>query len=435
MGGSCEEEAKTLVKLGRHPDLVRYFGLCTEGPEHLLLTELAPYGSLDHFLETHEGQVTLPHKLKMLEQICAGMIAIVSWALIHRDLATRNILVFAFDASNPAATRVKITDFGLSVDRHYQTHAYGAQNEDVPFRWMPPEALRKRRFSEKSDVWAFGVTAWELLTGGEVPYGFIASAGMSFEGSGCMHALRFLLLAISPAQSMTHTSSFSYDMYASFIASTEAVAERVCGGERLTRPGECPEALWALLQRTWAERPADRPTFVEVAGSLVDLCSALAPQPTALLGAGAAAQGHGARQEAAEGAPGGAGARVAREFERSLAALERQRDVDSIVRGMQQFAADESVQKAACQALLKLTPSVEGDEWQRIRRQEGEAWAQMLREYRAMESAGVLDVVFPAISKQSPEVASAGCRILRLLARDDQTCRKIGAQVVQSQTP
>jgi len=163
MGGSCEEEAKTLVKLGRHPDLVRYFGLCTEGPEHLLLTELAPYGSLDHFLETHEGQVTLPHKLKMLEQICAGMIAIVSWALIHRDLATRNILVFAFDASNPAATRVKITDFGLSVDRHYQTHAYGAQNEDVPFRWMPPEALRKRRFSEKSDVWAFGVTAWEEL--------------------------------------------------------------------------------------------------------------------------------------------------------------------------------------------------------------------------------------------------------------------------------
>jgi hypothetical protein len=36
MGGSGEEEAKTLVKLGRHPDLVRYLGLCTEGPEQLL---------------------------------------------------------------------------------------------------------------------------------------------------------------------------------------------------------------------------------------------------------------------------------------------------------------------------------------------------------------------------------------------------------------
>ena len=230
MGGSCEEEAKKLVNLGRHPNLVRYFGLCTEGPEQLLLTELAQYGSLDHFLEAHEGQVTLQHKLKMLEQICAGMIAIVALLLIHRDLAARNILVFAFDASNPSATRVKITDFGLSVDRLYQTHAYGAQNEDVPFRWMPPEALRKRRFTEKSDVWAFGVTAWELFTDGEVPYGFIAS--------------------------------------------NEAVAERVCAGERLTRPGECPDALWSLLQRMWAESPADRPTFVSVAGALGVLSSA-----------------------------------------------------------------------------------------------------------------------------------------------------------------
>jgi serine/threonine protein kinase len=117
----------------------------------------------------------LPHKLKMIDQICAGMIVITSMEMIHRDLATRNILVFAFYASNPAATRVKITDFGLSVDRHYQTHAYGAQNEDVPIRWMPPEALKKRRLTEKRDISAFAVTAWEVLTDGEVPYGFIAS--------------------------------------------------------------------------------------------------------------------------------------------------------------------------------------------------------------------------------------------------------------------
>ena len=47
------------------------------------------------------------------------------------------------------------------------------QGDAVPFRWMPPEALRRRRFSEKSDVWAFAVTGWELLTGGDVPYALI----------------------------------------------------------------------------------------------------------------------------------------------------------------------------------------------------------------------------------------------------------------------
>ena len=214
-GGSCEEEAATLVKLGRHPNLVRYLGVCNEGPDQLLLTELAPHGSLDHFLEAHEDEVTLPHKLKMLEQICAGMVALRGEGMVHRDLAVRNILVFAFEAHDPAATVVKITDFGL------------VQGEAVPFRWMPPEALQRRRFSEKSDVWAYGVTAWELLTDGQMPFAFITSA--------------------------------------------EAVAERVCGGERLKRPGECPDALWALMQRMWAERPADRPTFVEVADALVIL--------------------------------------------------------------------------------------------------------------------------------------------------------------------
>ena len=235
MGGSCEEEAAKLVKLGRHPGLVRYFGVCTEGPEQLLLTELAPHGSLDQFLEEREDEVTLPHKLKMLEQICAGMIALSGTGMVHRDLATRNILVFAFDAGNPAATVVKITDFGLAVERMYQTHAT-VQGDELPFRWMPPEALRKRRFSEKSDVWALGVTAWELLTDGDVPYGLIGS--------------------------------------------NEVVGQRVIGGERLPRPDGCPDALWALLLRMWAAGPAERPTFVEIAGELARVGGgAAAPAP------------------------------------------------------------------------------------------------------------------------------------------------------------
>jgi serine/threonine protein kinase len=223
-GGTCEEEAAKLVKLGRHNALVRYLGICTEGPEQLLITELALHGSLDRFLEQHEALVPKEHKLLMLEQICGGMVALDALAIVHRDLAARNVLVFDFDAENLGATRVKITDFGLAVDRLYQTGVYGAQNEAVPFRWMPPEALKKRRFSEKSDVWAFGVTAWELFTDGEVPF--------------------------------------------AFVTSDETVAERVCGGERLPRPVNCPDALWTLLNWTWAEKAADRPKFTELAAEL-----------------------------------------------------------------------------------------------------------------------------------------------------------------------
>lgn len=40
----------------------------------------------------------------------------------------------------------------------------------VPFGWCPPEALRFRQFSHKSDCWAFGVTLWELNSYGEEPW-------------------------------------------------------------------------------------------------------------------------------------------------------------------------------------------------------------------------------------------------------------------------
>ena len=41
---------------------------------------------------------------------------------------------------------------------------YGRKAAPVPVRWAAPEMLLKARMSEKSDVWAFGVTAWEVCT-------------------------------------------------------------------------------------------------------------------------------------------------------------------------------------------------------------------------------------------------------------------------------
>ena len=72
-GAKCEEEAATLVKLGRRPGLVRYLGICISGSTQLLLTELAPHGSLDTFLEKYWRMVKLEHKLVMLQQICMGI--------------------------------------------------------------------------------------------------------------------------------------------------------------------------------------------------------------------------------------------------------------------------------------------------------------------------------------------------------------------------
>ena len=43
-------------------------------------------------------------------------------------------------------------------------------DEDVPIRWQAPECLKENRFSTASDVWAFGVLMYEVLTLGCTPY-------------------------------------------------------------------------------------------------------------------------------------------------------------------------------------------------------------------------------------------------------------------------
>ena len=165
-----------------------------------------------------------------MQQICAGMEALAAEKMVHRDLAARNVLVFHFDASNPFQTRVKVSDFGLAVDLYGRTYKTVPGGE-LPFRWLPPEALEKRRFSEKSDVWAMGVTMWELLSDGNVPY--------------------------------------------SAINDDEVLHRRVCAGERLARPGGCPDELWRIVNLCWAADPRHRPDFT----SLLRELSALETRP------------------------------------------------------------------------------------------------------------------------------------------------------------
>ena len=40
----------------------------------------------------------------------------------------------------------------------------------VPIRWLAPEVLTTALFTQKTDVWAFGIMAWEIYHGGAEPY-------------------------------------------------------------------------------------------------------------------------------------------------------------------------------------------------------------------------------------------------------------------------
>uniref|UniRef100_A0A182YIL5 Uncharacterized protein n=1 Tax=Anopheles stephensi TaxID=30069 RepID=A0A182YIL5_ANOST len=91
------------------------------------------------------------------KQIACGMERLEELQITHRDLAARNILI-------DERKTLKISDFGLSRTGIY----VNTRNKKVPLRWLSIEAMRDNLYSNKSDVWAFGIVLWEIGTLGMV---------------------------------------------------------------------------------------------------------------------------------------------------------------------------------------------------------------------------------------------------------------------------
>ncbi|XP_076271126.1 activated Cdc42 kinase-like isoform X2 [Rhynchophorus ferrugineus] len=210
-----------------HPNIVRFFGVVLPNIEGslMLVTELAPLRSLLECLKEPPLRSSFP-VLTLCDfayQICDGMQYLEANRLIHRDLAARNILVFS-------KNKVKISDFGLSRalgqgKDYYQTNFN--VNLKLPIAWCAPECISYLRFTTASDVWAFGVTLWEMFS-----YGF------------------------QPWAALTGQQIL------------EAIDEP--NFQRLEQPDCCPLDHYNLMLDCWKHEPTSRPRFADIGPILAD---------------------------------------------------------------------------------------------------------------------------------------------------------------------
>jgi len=134
-----------------HPNIVQLLGICQSGRELLTLTEFMTRGSL--FSKLRElKQLSPSQMIKFAMDAAQGMNYLHSVQILHRDLKSLNLLV-------DEHWNVKVADFGTSRKAaNTMTQCAGTA------LWMAPEVVRGKIYTNKADVYSFGIIMWENLT-------------------------------------------------------------------------------------------------------------------------------------------------------------------------------------------------------------------------------------------------------------------------------
>lgn len=127
-----------------------------------LLPDDRPYFAMELLGQTslraalRDGPLPLERALPILRQLCKALVAIHGAGLVHRDIKPQNILL---QEEEGRADTVRVVDFGIAATPGACEGVVGTPT------YMAPEQIRADLFDHRLDLYAFGVVAYELLTG------------------------------------------------------------------------------------------------------------------------------------------------------------------------------------------------------------------------------------------------------------------------------
>ena len=215
---TVKDEISLLSKL-RHPKVCLLMGASIYEDNAYIVMEYCSRGSLDELLSNPSLEIDNDMRMSWLLDVATGMAFLHSHkpSVIHRDLKPKNILI---DEKFTA----KVADFGLSI---YEGNAAAAASGAGTVRYMAPEVLEGLGASSTSDVYAFGISLWEMYQG--------SRAYPSLNGADIVAGVKKDSLRPEPT------------------------------------PLSMSNKLTELMQECWAQNPARRPDFNEIRTRLSEM--------------------------------------------------------------------------------------------------------------------------------------------------------------------
>jgi serine/threonine protein kinase len=140
----------------RHKNIVQTieYGISHEG-EPCLIMELIEGMGLNFLIETKSPQLE-GHRIPILSQIADALEYMHKQGFLHRDICPRNVMV-------TKDTIVKLIDFGLTIPNRPEFLKPG--NRTGTPNYLAPEVIRRTTTDHRVDLFALGVTAFEVYTG------------------------------------------------------------------------------------------------------------------------------------------------------------------------------------------------------------------------------------------------------------------------------
>lgn len=144
------------------------FGVVSKTGEPYLVMEWIDGDGLNFLVETKNKKLQ-GHRVNFIAQLCDGVQYLHAKGYMHRDLCPRNVMVAKEqdEYGDPGPGVVKLIDFGLTIPATPAFCAPGNRTGTVDY--LAPEVIRRSATDVRVDLFALGVTAFEVFAGA-LPY-------------------------------------------------------------------------------------------------------------------------------------------------------------------------------------------------------------------------------------------------------------------------